>query len=445
MYIEKPHYVCALGAFETALAIEGVVPILHAGPGCGAKLDGGIGTLNGCQGSGLINGHILPSSNLTQKEVVFGGSERLAETIEYALKIYDADLFVVFSGCTPEIVGDDTTEVVSRFKDSSKPVLLVESAGFKGSNIFGHELLWEVLVRDYLKSAPRVIPGRVNVFSSLPYQNPFWYGDLKEIARLLREIGLEPNVIYGPTPVPGFTGGRTAGLDAIPEAEYNLLISPWVSLSTMEALRARFGTPFLHLPVLPVGPTETEKFLRAVAEALSLEETPVRKFIDREERDYYYLIERASDELLKTRILPTRFITIADSLYALGLTRFLVNDMGLLPMTQFITDPVPEQHRIPYAALMNDLEGGLSTALEFVSGSGEAQQRILEAGLEAEEKAFILGSGWERSFSAEQKTLSIPVSTPLLDRMVLNRSYAGYSGALTLLEDMCSLILGRYQ
>jgi nitrogenase molybdenum-iron protein beta chain len=178
---------------------------------------------------------------------------------------------------------------------------------------------------------------------------------------------------------------------------------------------------------------------------LSLEETSVRKCIDREERDYYYLIERASDELLKTRILPARFITIADSLYALGLTRFLVNDMGLLPMTQFITDPMPEQHRAPYTAFMNDLEGGLSTALEFVSGSGEAQQRILETGLEAEEKAFILGSGWERSFSAEQKTLSIPVSTPLLDRMVLNRSYAGYSGAMTLLEDMCSLILGRYQ
>jgi nitrogenase molybdenum-iron protein beta chain len=180
-----------------------------------------------------------------------------------------------------------------------------------------------------------------------------------------------------------------------------------------------------------------------VAEFAGIPQTTVQQVIREEEAEYYYLIELASDELVKTRLLPARFITIADSLYGLGITRFLVNDMGLLPKKQFITDAVPPEHQEKIRALMNDLEGDFNVEVEFVSGSGEAQNRIVEDGFE--EKAFIFGSGWEKTFSAGQNTLSLPVSTPLLDRMVLNRSYAGYNGALTLLEDTCSLILGRYQ
>ncbi|MDR3145125.1 MAG: hydrogenase [Treponema sp.] len=435
-YIEKPRYVCALGAFETALAIEGVVPILHAGPGCGAKLGGGIGTLNGCQGSGRVNPHILPSTNIGEREVVFGGGERLAETIEGALKMYRGDLFVVFSGCTAAIVGDDIGEVASRFADAEKPILYVDGAGFKGNNLYGHETLWDTLIRDYLKPAEKLYPRRINVFSSVPFQHPFWYGDLRELARLLEAIGLEPNIVYGP-------GGGVSALDAIPGAEYNLLVSPWVSLKNMRHLRERFGTPFLHEPVLPIGPTETGNFLRRVADFTGMETEGVRNFIDWEEGEYYYLVERAADEMVKTRLLPTRFITIADSLYGLGITRFLVNDMGLIPRTQYITDQVPEEYQEGIREAMRGLEGGISAPAVFVSGSGEAQDLIARGGFA--NKAFILGSGWERTFSAAQGTLSLPVATPLLDRMVLNRSYVGYHGALTLLEDMCSLILGRYQ
>jgi len=113
------------------------VPILHAGPGCAQKLAGGIAGNNG--DSGYISPQIYPCTNVTEKETIFGGEEKLSSTIENALKVIDGDLYVVFSGCTAEIVGDDIAKVVLEFSENEKPVVYVETAGFKGTNLQGHD------------------------------------------------------------------------------------------------------------------------------------------------------------------------------------------------------------------------------------------------------------------------------------------------------------------
>jgi nitrogenase molybdenum-iron protein beta chain len=390
-----------------------------------------------------MSAHLIPSSNIGEHEVIFGGTDQLASTIEYALKIYEAELFIVFSGCTSEIIGDDLAEVVARFADAPKPVLFVESAGFKGSNLYGHELLWDAIIEQYLKPRRRdnpagnaAHPQQVNVFASLPYQNPYWLGDLRELEALLSRIGAQPNIIYGP-------GGGVEALDRIPDAALNLLISPWVSLGNVQNLEKAFGTPYLHYPALPIGPTETGAFLRSVADALGISPGIVDEAIAQEEAVYYYYIDRNGDELTKTRLLPARFITIADSLYALGLTRFLVNDMGLIPQIQVITDAAPPESHEAIRAAFDAVDWHHEVLVEFANGSGEAQDIIRERGIIS--SAYILGSGWERSFALERGTLLLPVATPILERLVLNRTYVGYRGALTLLEDLCSPNLSRFQ
>jgi len=63
--IEKPRNVCALGAFQTLLAIDGAVPISHSGPGCLAKLGGAIGSQNGGQLAGPLGPNMIPCSGLS--------------------------------------------------------------------------------------------------------------------------------------------------------------------------------------------------------------------------------------------------------------------------------------------------------------------------------------------------------------------------------------------
>ena len=58
----------------------------------------------------------------------------MRSTIHNALRVIDADLFVVLSGCTGEIIGDDIKEVAQEFEDEEKPVIWAKTPGFKGNN-----------------------------------------------------------------------------------------------------------------------------------------------------------------------------------------------------------------------------------------------------------------------------------------------------------------------
>jgi nitrogenase molybdenum-iron protein beta chain len=50
----------------------------------------------------------------------------------------DGDLFVVLTGCTAGIIGDDIDSVIKEFEDSQNPIIGVETAGFKGDTYFGY-------------------------------------------------------------------------------------------------------------------------------------------------------------------------------------------------------------------------------------------------------------------------------------------------------------------
>ena len=62
--------------------------------------------------------------------------------------------------------------------------------------------------------------------------------------------------------------------------------------------------------------------------------------------------------------------------------------------------------------------------------------------LSASQADLILGSSLERSVADKLDATFLPISFPIANRLILNRSYAGYEGGLTLIEDLGSAILG---
>jgi nitrogenase molybdenum-iron protein beta chain len=434
--IEQIRNVCALGALQSVAAIERAIPIIHAGPGCGQKLWSALANGNGFQGAGYSGGHSVPCTNSTEQEIVFGGEEKLRETIANTLKVMDGDLFVVLTGCTSDIVGDDVGEVVRGFQAKGEPIVYVETGGFKGDNYFGHELLWGAITDQFLEAADAVEPGLVNLWSVIPYQDPYWTGTLHAVADLLRSIGLTPNIIYGP-------GEGVASVRKIPAAQFNLLLSPWNGLKTVRRLEEKFATPYLHYPALPIGATETSAFLRVVGAFAGVPEGRVEETIRREEARYYYYVERSADLLFETRFLPGHFITVADSFYALGLTRFLINDLGLIPEVQFITEVVPEEYRPLIDAEFAKFDEGLVSPVHYGADGATVREELAKRTFR--ERPLILGSSWDRDITRQLKGYQLSVSMPVSDRLILNRTYAGYDGALRLTEDIYSVILGSFQ
>lgn len=427
--LDQPRIKCPMAAMQTVQAITRALPILHAGPGCAEKLTGSMGS------SGYFSPHIFPCTNLSEKEVVFGGADRLRETIDSALKVVDADLYVVLTSCASEIIGDDVEEVIRSFSTSEKPVIWASTPGFKGNNFTGHEEVVQSLIDQLLEPSDKKQKGLVNIWASVPMHDPFWHGNLKALERLVAELGLTPNTIFG------FDRGL-ANIRLVPQAELNLLVSPWVGLGNVKSMKEKFGTPYLHLPTLPVGAFETSRFLRAVGEAAGVPSAKVEEIIGRHEKEYYYYIERFADIFLETRVMSKRFVVVSDAQYALALTKFLVNDMGLFPSKQYITDGTPEEYQEQVAGYFKDLNYGIQADVAFSTDGYRIHEEIRQTDFFG--YPLILGSSWEKKIAKATNAHYVTISWPIIERLVINGSYVGYEGGLKLLEDIYSVVLTRF-
>ena len=152
--IEQVRYGCALGALASVIAIEGAIPITHCGPGCATKQFHALSGISGYQGGEF---HV-PSSNIGNNEVIFGGAERLDELITSTLKVMEAELYVVQSGCVPGLVGDDVGNVVQGYQRRGVPIVFAETLGYRGTNFTGHETVVAPSSTSMSQSSPAPLP-----------------------------------------------------------------------------------------------------------------------------------------------------------------------------------------------------------------------------------------------------------------------------------------------
>jgi nitrogenase molybdenum-iron protein beta chain len=427
--LDKQRYKCAMSAMQTVQAIERAIPVLHSGPGCAQKLSSSSGS------SGYFSPNIYPCTSINEKDVVFGGAQKLKSTIEHSLNVIDADLYVVLTGCIPEIVGDDTEEVVDGFKDAKKPVIYASTAGFKGNNYKGHEEVVESIIDNLLEKSDIRVKGLVNIWADVPYQDEFWLGNLRELEKLISEIGLTPNTIFG------FKRGLD-NIKKIPTADFNLLISPWVGLNNMKKMEQKLELPYLHYPTLPIGAFETSKFLREVGKYAGVSKEKVEKIITEKEEYYYYYIERYADLFLETRVMSKQFSVVSDAQYALGLTKFLVNDLGLYPAKQFVTDDTPKEFRNAIESYFKELNYGIKAEVIFETDGYKIHNEIKEHDYHG--YPLILGGHWEKEVAKQTDGHFLNVSWPVNERLVMNSYYVGYDGGLKLIEDIYSVARTRF-
>ena len=436
--IEQPRYGCALAAQQTVLAIPGAVPIVHAGPGCSSKAFGFAAFDAGFQGEGYAGGAHVSSTNMTEQDVVFGGEKKLRQNVAGALRVLKAELFVILTGCTADIVGDDSVSVARDFAMRGYPVVGAETAGFKGSSYYGHEAVMQAIIEQFVSEethAPK--KGRVNVFSVVPFQDPFWRGDLEEIKRLLEVLGLEPHVLFGQSSA-GVREWRE-----LPNAEFNLLISPGIGLATVKILEERYGTPYLQIPLLPTGAAETSRFLRMVGDFAGIPSTQIAAVIAREEKRFYDYFISLADFLAEYRgNLPSELYVVADSIYGPGIASFLVNELGFLPQRLYITDvlKVEAQQKIKNALLARDEH--FAGRIRFENDGGRIEEELRQS-IGTSKKAIILGSAWEKFVAEETSNLYVYISLPLNETVIVRKSYTGYLGGLNLIEDVYSSLFRR--
>jgi nitrogenase molybdenum-iron protein beta chain len=443
-FVERPRYFCALGgAMETITALPGVIPILHAAPGCAGNI---AWTQNGgsaLQVGGYCGALAVPSSNVQEREVVFGGLDRLREEIQNTLEIIDGKLYFVISGCVTEVIGDDVRSVVSEFQAQGVPIIQADTGGFKGNSYYGYDLVLQSLFRNFLAKGLPTVKGRVNLWGVAPFMDVFWRGNLEGLRFLLEALGLEVNTFF--TGLDTLEGIREAG-----SAELNIVVSHVYGVEAAQVFEEVHGTPCL-ITSLPIGPEATDRFLRQVGEALQMDPSRIDGVIHREHRLYYQylepLIEGYNDLDLQRYV-----IVIGDANYALSVTKFLADDLGWLPELAVFTDQLDETEQQRLADQSLQLSSGLSPRIVFETDASEIINhfnRHWEASHgrkyhHAFSPAFVAGSSLDRELAQSLGASHLSISFPVANRVVLDRGYTGYRGGLHLTEDiLSSIILGR--
>ena len=244
-----------------------------------------------------------------------------------------------------------------------------------------------------------------------------------------------PNTIFG-------EHRGIENVNRVPQAELNLLVSPWLGLANVRLLEQRFGTPYLHLPTYPIGAHESSRFLRDVGAYAGVDATRIDETIARHEREYYFHIERTSDVFLENRTMSRRFSTVTNAADALAISRFLVNDFGLTPNTQYITDATPTEHRDRVAAHFKGFEYGIDANVVFSSDGHTIHDEIRKADYFG--PPLLIGSIFEKKLAEELSGNFVAVSVPLKERLILSSSYVGYRGGLKLLEDIYTYVLKQF-
>lgn len=427
---EAPRFSCSLaGAYGTTLGINGGIPILHSGAGCGVGQLFGTLYAGGQGAGGNEGGTSTPCSCLVEDHVIFGGETKLQNLIQSTIEIFNGELFVVISGCVPSLIGDDVDAIVNEFRDKA-PIVHVNAPGFNGNSYEGYELLFEAIIDQLLTEKP-VEKKLVNIFGVVPYNHVFWKGELHTVKKLLESIGIEANIIFADE-------SGLSNIERIPAAEYNIVVSPWNGHRVVKKLEEKFKTPFITFPGVPIGAKQTGEFLRTVGEKLRVSSEEIEEVIAREEKWTYRYMEYPGDAIILVR--PNSYFAVAaDSNTAVSITKFLTNEIGYLPDIVEITDNPPEEYREKIAsAILDNLDTVVKPKIIF-----ETDTYHIRKNLEGRPFQFLFSSSLEAPTAMEDfGALHITTSFPVFNKSILVHNYAGYAGGLRLVEDVVSSFVG---
>ncbi|HEX9061465.1 MAG TPA: nitrogenase component 1 [Clostridia bacterium] len=442
-FIERPRSFCALGgAMQTVVAIKGAVPILHTAMGCGGSIYWNQVGSTGYLGAGYCGGMAVPSSNVQEKDIVFGGTERLTEQIENTLKLVEGDLYIVLTGCMTDIIGDDIKSVVRQFKAKDASIIGAETGGFKGDGYKGYDLVLQALFSDYVEKTEKKVKNKVNLWGIVPAQDAFWRGNINNIKKLLEKLGLSVNAFFTET-------DSLEGIKHAAEAELNIVVSEFYGIGAAKVFEDVHGVPYVT-SALPIGPGATEEFIRKVAKKLGINKETVDKTIDEEKKLYFRYIDRIADAY-NDLDFQRYAVVVGDYNYAPALTRFLADDLGWLPEITVVTDFHNDEGYNEINKYLENLSSGYKTHVVFETDASEIQYHLSKHWpqykgqnfYDSFSPAYVVGSHLEREFAKKIGAAHLTVTYPVGNRVVLGRGYTGYEGSLCLIEDLLSVLVAE--
>jgi nitrogenase molybdenum-iron protein alpha chain len=349
-----------------AATIEKAVIIMHGPVGCGSTLH----NLGPAVRRGKTARRLTPSSpiwistNLKESDIIGGGERKLAEAIIYADQKYQPEVIFVVSTCAPNIIGDDSHEIVANIGVEAKAkVILLDCPGFKSRVVASaYDCFYHGLIRFLdLQPEPEPIEGHVKKQSSASGKDKTAVGqfrydkahtinlfnatsigpeDEEEAMRLLAAVGFKTRVY-----------AEYSNLDKLRKltwAALNVSLCDIHDDYMLAFLEEKYGMPYV-MGGMPLGYGGTRRWLKKIGSALGLE-NEAEALADKEEANLKKAIEPFLIKLKGKRLLIVggiaRVMAVSLTLKELGLEPIGFHayhyDDSAIPFLELTQQQLPE-------------------------------------------------------------------------------------------------------
>ncbi len=205
------------------------------------------------------------STDLREKDVIFGGEKKLAGAIDEIVETYSAKVIFVYATCIVGVIGDDI-EAVCRNAERKHGIraIPVQSSGFAGNKSMGYKAACDALMRLMGGEKdgpfyPKVMPGGskpkgINFLGDFNLAGEIWI-----ISRYLKQMGIGI--------VSKITGdSRYSEIMEAPRAGLNIVQCAGSMTYLAKRMEAEYGIPYIKVSFF--GIEDTKDSLLRIAEAV---------------------------------------------------------------------------------------------------------------------------------------------------------------------------------
>jgi len=212
--------------------IADALHLVHGPIGCAAYT----WDIRGALSSGEQLHRMSFSTDLREKEVIFGGEQKLYHALTELIDTYAPKAAFVYSTCIVGIIGDDVTAVCRRVsREKGIPILPVHSEGFKGTKKDGYKAACDALSQLLGSGETQGIsPTSINILGEFNIGGEAWL-----IRDYYKRMGVEVvSVLTGDARINDIRRAHGASLNVVQCSGAMTFLA--------EIMKARFGIPYIR-------------------------------------------------------------------------------------------------------------------------------------------------------------------------------------------------------
>ncbi len=213
--------------------IADAVHLVHGPIGCAVYT----WDIRGALSSGPELHRLSFSTDLQEKDVIFGGEEKLHKSLVELIDRYKPKAAFVYSTCIVGIIGDDLKAVCRKVADEKGiPVLPVQSEGFKGNKRAGYEAACDAMFQLVgTGDISDISPHSINILGDFNLAGEIWL-----IRDYFRKMGIEV--------VANITGdGRVDDIKRCHGAALNVVQCSGATMNLANKMTEKYGTPVIRV------------------------------------------------------------------------------------------------------------------------------------------------------------------------------------------------------